>query len=175
MTPSPVPGAAVTQFAVIDALLAGAYESGLRVAEARSSVDIGHGFVDHLGREVVNLNREELACMLVRPPAALDDHDILPFAIVCRFPDVPRVGLGEQDFAGFAESVEGALTSRNLFHAVRFDGVLSEVRVRVTPRQHHPFPRLAEVTSQQFETVARDIRGTVVGFWTPAIYQGIAV
>jgi acetolactate decarboxylase len=47
--------------------------------------------------------------------------------------------------------------------------------VRVTPRQHHPFPRLGEVTSHQVETVARDIRGTMVGFWTPAIYQGIAV
>ena len=47
--------------------------------------------------------------------------------------------------------------------------------MRVTPRQHHPFPRLAEVTSHQVETVARDIGGTVVGFWTPAIYQGIAV
>ena len=31
------------------------------------------------------------------------------------------------------------------------------------------------MTSHQVETVARDIRGTVVGFWTPAIYQGIAV
>ena len=57
----------------------------------------------------------------------MDDDDILPFAIVCRFPEVPRVGLGEQDFAGFAATVEGALTSRNLFHAVRFDGVMSEV------------------------------------------------
>jgi acetolactate decarboxylase len=118
---------------------------------------------------------EAIECTLDGPPAAMDDDDILPFAIVCRFPEVPRVGLGEQDFAGFAASVEGELTSRNLFHAVRFDGVLSEVRVRVTPRQHHPFPRLAEVTSHQVETVARDIRGMVVGFWTPAIYQGIAV
>jgi acetolactate decarboxylase len=39
----------------------------------------------------------------------------------------------------------------------------------------HDKTRLAEVTSHQVETVARDIRGTVVGFWTPAIYQGIAV
>jgi acetolactate decarboxylase len=170
-----MPGAAVTQFAVIDALLAGAYESGLRVAEARSIGDFGLGCVDHLGGEVVIVDGEAIECTLGGPPVAMDDDDILPFAIVCRFPDVPRVGLGEQDFAGFAASVEGALTSRNLFHAVRFDGVLSEVRVRVTPRQHHPFPRLAEVTSHQVETVARDIRGTVVGFWTPAIYQGIAV
>jgi acetolactate decarboxylase len=175
MTPAPVPGAAVTQFAVIDALLAGAYESGLRVAAARSIGDFGLGCVDHLGGEVVIVGGEAIECTLDGPPAAMDDDDILPFAIVCRFPDVPRVGLGEQDFAGFAASVEGLLTSRNLFHAVRFDGVLSEVRVRITPRQHHRFPRLAEVTSHQVETVARDIRGTVVGFWTPAIYQGIAV
>ena len=175
MAPSPVPGAAVTQFAVIDALLAGAYESGLRVAVARSIGDFGLGCVDHLGGEVIIVGGEVIECTLDGPPVAMDDDDILPFAIVCRFPDVPRVGLSEQDFAGFAASVEGALTSRNLFHAVRFDGVLSEVRVRVTPRQHHPFPRLAEVTSHQVETVARDIRGTVVGFWTPAIYQGIAV
>jgi len=165
----------VTQFAVIDALLAGAYESGLRVAEARSIGDFGLGCVDHLGGEVVIVDGEAIECTLDGPPLAMDDDDILPFAIVCRFPEVPRVGLGEQDFAGFTASVEGALTSRNLFQAVRFDGVLSEVRVRVTPRQHHPFPRLAEVTTHQVETVARDIRGTVVGFWTPAIYQGIAV
>ena len=161
----------MTQFATIDALLAGAYESGLRVAEARSIGDFGLGCVDHLGGEVVIVDGEAIECTLDGPPLAMDDDDILPFAIVCRFPEVPRVGLGEQDFAGFAASVEGALTSRNLFHAVRFDGVLSEVRVRVTPRQHHPFPQLAEVTRHQVETVARDIRGTVVGFWTPAIYR----
>ena len=175
MSPSPVPGAAVTQFAVIDALLAGAYESGLRVAEARSFGDFGLGCVDHLGGEVVIVDGEAIECTLDGPPVAMDDDDILPYAIVCRFPHVPRVGLGEQDFEGFTASVEGALTSRNLFHAVRFNGVLSEARVRVTPRQHHPFPRLADVTSHQVETVARHIRGTVVGFWTPAIYQGIAV
>ena len=47
--------------------------------------------------------------------------------------------------------------------------------MRASSGGHHAFPRLAEVTSHQVETVARDIRGTVVGFWTPAIYQGIAV
>ena len=106
MTPSPVPGAAVTQFAVIDALLAGAYESGLRVAEARSIGDFGLGCVDHLGGEVVIVDGETIECTLDGPPVAMEDDDILPFAIVCRFPDVPRIGLGEQDFAGFAASVE---------------------------------------------------------------------
>ncbi len=96
---------AVTQFAVIDALLAGAYESGLRVAEARSIGDFGLGCVDHLGGEVVIVDGEAIECTLDGPPVAMDDDDILPFAIVRRFPDVPRLGLGEQDFEGFAASV----------------------------------------------------------------------
>jgi len=174
-TPIHQTDAAVTQFAVLDALLAGAYESGIRVDEATAIGDFGLGCVDHLGGEVVILDGTAIECTLDGPPVAMGGDDILPFAIVCRFPDVPAADLLERDFAGFAASVEGRLASRNLFHAVRFDGVLSEVRVRVTPRQHHPFPRLADVTSQQVETVARGIRGTVVGFWTPAIYQGIAV
>ena len=165
----------MTQFAVLDALLAGAYESGMRVDEATAIGDFGLGCVDHLGGEVVILDGTAIECTLEGPPVAMAGDEILPFAIVCRFPDVPAADLLERDFAGFAASVEGRLASRNLFHAVRFDGVLSDVRVRVTPRQHHPFPRLADVTSQQVETVARGIRGTVVGFWTPAIYQGIAV
>lgn len=174
-TPTNETDAAVTQFAVLDALLAGAYESGMRVDEATAIGDFGLGCVDHLGGEVVILDGRAIECTLDGPPVAMAGDEVLPFAIVCRFPDVAAVGVGERDFAGFAASVEGMLASRNLFHAVRFDGVLSEVRVRVTPRQHHPFPRLAEVTSHQVETVARGIRGTVVGFWTPAIYQGIAV
>ena len=174
-TPIHQTDAAVTQFAVLDALLAGAYESGIRVDEATAIGDFGLGCVDHLGGEVVILDGTAIECTLDGPPVGMGGDDILPFAIVCRFPDVPAADLLERDFAGFAASVEGRLASRNLFHAVRFDGVLSEVRVRVTPRQHHPFPRLADVTSQQVETVARGIRGTVVGFWTPAIYQGIAV
>ncbi|MGW9182536.1 acetolactate decarboxylase [Agromyces sp. NPDC055661] len=174
-TPIHQTDAAVTQFAVLDALLAGAYESGIRVDEATAIGDFGLGCVDHLGGEVVILDGSAIECTLDGPPVVMGGDEILPFAIVCRFPDMPAADLLERDFAGFAASVEGRLASRNLFHAVRFDGVLSDVRVRVTPRQHHPFPRLADVTSQQVETVARGIRGTVVGFWTPAIYQGIAV
>lgn len=171
----PKSSAALTQFAVLDALLAGAYESGLPVAEARSIGDFGLGCVDHLGGEVVILDGAVIECTLDGPPVAMDDDEILPFAIVCRFPDLVPIGVSEQDLEGFTASVEGALTSRNLFHAVRFDGVLSEVRLRITPRQHHPLPALAEVTSHQVETVRKAVRGTLVGFWTPAIYQGIAV
>ncbi len=40
---------AVTQFAVLDALLAGAYETGMPVADALRAGDVGIGCCDRLG------------------------------------------------------------------------------------------------------------------------------
>ena len=97
----------MTQFAVLDALLAGAYESGIRVAEARSLGDFGLGCVDHLGGEVVIIDGTAIECTLDGPPVAMDDDEVLPFAIVCRFPDVcPESSVARSDLAGFAASVE---------------------------------------------------------------------
>lgn len=173
---APQPGtAAVTQFAVLDALLAGAYESGITVAEVRAFGDFGIGCCDHLGGEVLILDGDVFECTVDAPPDRMTQQQILPFVDVCRFPDVAGESVTDADLVTLTARIESGLTSRNLFHAVRLDGVLRSVRVRVTPRQHHPFRPLAEVTSKQIETVLEDARGTVVGFWAPAIYQGITV
>jgi acetolactate decarboxylase len=166
---------AVTQFAVLDALLAGAYESGIPVESVRGLGDLGIGCCDHLGGEVIILDGEVFECTVGAPPDRMRDAQILPFVDVCRFAPGPAREITGADLAGLTAEVEDALVSRNLFHAVRADGVFARVRVRVTPRQEHPFRPLAEVTSGQIETVLSDVRGTLVGFWAPAIYQGITV
>jgi acetolactate decarboxylase len=167
--------AAVIQFAVLDALLAGAYDSGMPVSTARGLGDFGVGCCDGLGGEVVILDGEVFECTLEEPPTRMTDAETLPFLDVCRFPAVAPHELGRLEYAQLTEQIERSFVSRNLFHAVRVDGVLESVRIRVTPRQRHPFPPLAEVTAQQIETIYDDIAGTLVGFWAPAIYQGITV
>ncbi len=170
-----VPDAAVTQFAVLDALLAGAYESGIPVAEASALGDLGLGCCDHLGGEVVILDGEAFECTPDGLVSRMAGDEILPFAVVCRFGAVASQPIADADLATVSERVERSLVSRNLFHAVRVDGVFASVRVRVTPRQHHPFRPLADVAREQIETVIPDAAGTLVGFWVPAIYQGVSV
>ena len=157
----------MTQFAVLDALLAG--------ADVRELGDFGIGCCDHLGGEVIIIDGDVFECTVDERPDRMSDAQILPFVDVCRFHDVAALPIDHADLTAFTERVEGGLVSRNLFHAVRVDGVFAALRVRVTPRQHHPFRPLAEVTSGQMETVLEDARGTLVGFWAPAIYQGITV
>ncbi len=166
---------AVTQFAVLDALLAGAYESGITVAEVRERGDLGIGCCEHLGGEVIILDGEAYECTLDGPPARMADDDILPFVDVCPAYHRPRSEVASADLDELTRTIEAQLVSRNLFHAVRLDGVLAMLRIRVTRRQQHPYRPLAEVTRDQVETDLVDARGTLVGFWAPSIYQGITV
>jgi acetolactate decarboxylase len=170
-----VADAAVTQYAVLDALLAGAYESGMTVADVRDRGDFGIGCCDHLGGEVVILDGEVFECTVDGPPDRMTADQTLPFVDVCPFGAGAVHPIGDFDLTALTEHVEAALVSRNLFHAVRIDGVFSSLRIRVTPRQSLPLRPLAEVTEDQIESVLEDADGTLVGFWAPAIYQGIAV
>ncbi|MCP2635207.1 acetolactate decarboxylase [Microbacterium sp. HD4P20] len=165
----------VTQFAVLDALLAGAYESGLAVADVRKLGDFGIGCCEHLGGEVVILDGDVFECTVDDRPGRMVDDQVLPFVVACQLPAVSAQPIARADLAAFTDGIEKGLASPNLFHAVRVDGVFAAVRIRVTPRQERPFQPLAEVTSGQIETVVTDTRGTLVGFWTPRIYQGISV
>jgi acetolactate decarboxylase len=166
---------ALTQFAVLDALLAGAYESGMPVGEALGHGNFGVGCCDRLGGEVVIVDGEAFECTVDGPPTPMAADEVLPFADIASFPAAEPTEVQDLDLDAFTVIVEAQLLSRNLFHAVRVDGVMATARIRVTPRQHHPLPPLDEVTRTQVETELVHRGGTLVGFWAPAIYQGIAV
>lgn len=165
----------VTQFAVLDALLAGAYASGISVGDVLEVGDFGIGCVEHLGGEVVILDGDVYECTVDGPPTRMVSDEVLPFVNACRFHAGAPRRISRCDLTAFTECVEDGLVSRNLFHAVRVDGRFSSVRVRATPRQEFPLRPLADVASGQIETVISDARGTLAGFWAPAIYQGITV
>lgn len=166
---------AVTQYAVLDALLAGAYTSGIPTADVRGLGDFGIGCCDGLGGEVVLLDGDLVECTDEASPRAMTDSETLPFLDVCTFPDTSSEPVGASDVAELTAMIEERLVSRNLFHAVRIDGVVAAVRIRVPRRRRAPFASLADATRDQVETVLEERSGTLVGFWAPAIYQGIAV
>jgi acetolactate decarboxylase len=171
----PLTDAALTQFAVLDALLAGAYESGLPASRVGDLGDFGIGCCDALGGEVVILDGEVWECTVGEAPNVMTDGETLPFAVVSEAPAGPPTPVADQGMDGLVAAIEDQLLSRNLFHSVRIDGRFDAVRVRVTPRESRPFRPLTEVVKGQVETERQDVAGTLVGVWSPAIYQGITV
>ncbi|MEV8239375.1 acetolactate decarboxylase [Microbacterium testaceum] len=165
----------VTQFAALDALLGGLYSTGITVGDARALGDTGIGCCERFGGEVIVLDGEFFACTTDGPPRRMSDDETMPFLDMCSFGKPLSRAVRDLDGPALAAEIDGVLVSRNLFHAIRLDGVVARVRTRLTPREQPPFRRLAEVTAEQIETVSHDVRGTVVGFWMPGLYQGITV
>lgn len=172
---TPVHSGAVTQFAVLDALLAGVYSAGIPVDEVHRLGDFGVGCCEGLGGEVVIVDGVAFECTVDGPPRPMDSTERLPFVDVCRFGTGGGERVSALDLDTLTAAVEHRLVSRNLFHAVRLDGVMGRVRTRVTRPQEERHRPLAEVAADQVETVTVDRAGVIVGFWMPRIYQGISV
>lgn len=170
-----IASSAVTQFAVLDALLGGVYSAGIPVPDVLALGDTGIGCCEGLGGEVVILDGVAFECTVENPPRRMDAGESLPFVDVSVLDESRGSAVADLDLAGLERAVEDRLASRNLFHAVRVDGVMARVRTRVTTKQEPPFRPLAEVAAEQIETETEECAGSLVGFWMPRIYQGISV
>jgi acetolactate decarboxylase len=172
---TPLSPGAVSQFAVLDALLGGVYSQGIAARDVRALGDTGIGCCEGLGGEVILIDGELLECTADGPPRRMDDDEVLPFANVCTVGPSSTVPAVRGDLAALGALVEQRLRRRNLFHAVRWDGTVDRIRTRVTRRQSPPLRPLADVAAEQIETDTVAVEGSLVGFWMPRIYQGITV
>jgi acetolactate decarboxylase len=172
----PVARHLVWQTSSIDALLDGAYEGDLTIGELAAHGDLGIGTVQHLDGEMVVVDGE---CFTVKADGSVQREapsTRTPFAVVCRFtPDPPTRLEGPVDLAGLTARIDAEAGADAPVVAVRFDGLLRDVHVRSVPRQHTPYPPLAEVTARQVEWTLPEIRGSVIGFRFPDYAQGIDV
>jgi acetolactate decarboxylase len=162
------------QTSTVQALLAGAFDGDVTLAEVLEHGDLGLGTLNGLDGELIVLDGEawkaELDCTLVRPDAASKT----PYAVVVAFSPGARVTLsgpfGEADLqAHLGEHVSQTVRPT----AIRIDGRFEEVHVRSVPRQTPPYRPLAEVIAQQQISVLRDVSGTMMGFCFPDALDGI--
>ncbi len=162
------------QTSTVQALLGGAYDGDVTLAEILEHGDLGLGTLDGLDGELIVLDgqawKAQLDCTLVRPAPSSKT----PYAVVVPFSPGEAVALrgpfGEDQLEA---RLAGALSSARRPTAVRIDGRFAEVHVRSVPRQRRPYRPLAEVVAQQHISVLRDVAGTMMGFCFPDALDGI--
>ncbi len=62
----------------------------------------------------------------------------------------------------------------NLFLAVKITGLFKNMHIRIMPKQEKPYRRLAKISESQPEFQQSNVQGTLVGFFTPELFQGVA-
>ncbi|MDU6523136.1 acetolactate decarboxylase [Enterococcus devriesei] len=103
----------------------------------------------------------------------LAGDELTPYAAVTTFQTDEDFSLAELSDKAVKDRILEKI-SHNLFSAVKISGTFKHMHVRVAPKQKKPYPRFVEIARHQPEFSADEISGTIVGFFTPNLFQGAA-
>jgi len=162
------------QTSTVQALLAGAFDGDVTLAELLEHGDLGLGTLNGLDGELIVLDGQ---AWKANPDATLTRPDVscrTPYAVVVEFtPGAPVSLLGPFREADLERRLSARVGGPQRPTAIRIDGRFEAVRVRSVPKQAPPYPRLPEVIAQQVVTDLVGVSGTMVGFRFPDALDGI--
>jgi len=162
------------QASTVEALLGGAFDGDLTLAELLEHGDLGLGTLNGLDGELIVVDgetwRADLDCRLAVP----DRSTLTPYAVVVPFsasaPIALRGPLVESELEARLLDVLGPPAGPV---AVRIDGTFDAVRLRSVPRQERPYPPLAQAIAHQHVRDLVNVSGSLVGFCFPDALDGI--
>jgi acetolactate decarboxylase len=161
------------QVSTLDALLAGVYDRAISVGELRQHGDTGLGCFEALDGEMVVLDGKAYQVRADGSVHRRGDSAGSPFAAVTFLDHDSEVRVDQPlDLKGLSALAEGRLPGRNLFCVLRLDGEFSYVKTRSVPRQHKPYPKLADVAAKQPTFEFEHVTGTLVGLYCPYFVAG---
>ncbi|MFN8593060.1 MAG: acetolactate decarboxylase [Thermomicrobiales bacterium] len=156
------------QVSTVTALVEGVSGGVVSIGELKLRGDFGLGTFDGLDGEMVAFDG---AFWQVRGDGvvrAASDEMLAPFAVVTEF-QCERAFILERvaSLDDLAAQLDQKRQTDNLFYAVRIDGVFDAMTTRSVTRTAPGTP-LIEAAAGQTESDLAAVRGTLVGFWTPA-------
>lgn len=170
----------------------GVASKGLAIGELLANGDHGLGTFRHMVGEMIILDGQvyqmksdgSVSSVSPVPPSspsssADDNKCITPFAMITRFSPTVTARAALHSKQELFDLVTRLLPgTRNNYLALRLDGLFKDVKVRTVGGQTEPKQGLAELGRDQTSHVFSDqegIRGTVIGFRSPAFMQGVSV
>lgn len=157
----------IFQVSTVGALVEGVYEGAVRIGTLREHGDFGLGTFEGLDGELVALEGDFFR---IRTDGALHrvgDDVLSPYAMVTHFtPDRVVTVPGCADFDALCLALDQLRDSTNHFFAFRLDGNFGSMHVRAACKVPEG-TSLVAATAQQREWMLDELRGTVVGFWSP--------
>ncbi|MCY8931721.1 acetolactate decarboxylase [Bacillus atrophaeus] len=166
----------VYQVSTMTSLLDGVYDGDFEMADIPKYGDFGIGTFNQLDGELIGFDGEFYRLRSDGKATPVQDGDRSPFCSFTFFkPDITHKIDAKMTREEFEEEIISLLPSKNLFYAIRLDGVFKKVKTRTVELQEKPYVPMVEAVKTQPVFNFDNIRGTIAGFWTPGYANGIAV
>ena len=144
--------------------------------ELENHGDFGLGTFDGLDGEMIALEGRFYQIKADGKAYPVDGSMETPFAVVTFFePDKAVSSNKISDYEQLKQHVDSMLPDRDIFYAIKIEGVFEYIKARSVPAQSKPYPPLDEALKGQTIFEFHDVAGTLVGFWCPAYVDEINV
>lgn len=155
------------QVSTATALVQGVYQGCVKVGTIKSHGDFGLGTYDALDGEGLMLDGHVYQALgdgsVVEPP----DNATAPFWVSAEFQADRSATIDSvNSWDDLCAQIDKLRNSANLFAAIRIDGVFDEIHYRVACKSA-PGTDLVTATSHQAEFRLQNLKGTLLGFWSP--------
>lgn len=175
-------GPALYAYSTIDALLSGAYDGELTMAQLTSKGDIGLGTFNQLDGEMLLLGGVPYHFRADGSVTVATPGDKTPLAYVMPFRPATQFAMQASSdttppatLPAIEAWMDERLTNKNVFYAVEINGDFKGMTTRAIAAQVRPYKPLAELVKTQvlFPRVA--VSGSMVGIRSPAFSKGVSV
>jgi acetolactate decarboxylase len=157
------------------ALVEGVYKGAVRVSRLLEHGDFGVGTFVDLDGEMAVLDGVCYQISANGTVAQVDGDRLIPYAVVTQFSAAFRADHQEiPDFCGLAAACDKLRDSNNVFYAFRVSGTFHTMKTRVMkPVSEGTTLKMAASVQQEFRF--DELRGTLVGLWSPAFAGSFSV
>ncbi|MDT3960762.1 acetolactate decarboxylase [Staphylococcus kloosii] len=163
------------QHGTLGTLMAGMLDGTAKINDILQHGDLGIGTLTGSDGEVIIVDGKAFHANEHNEFRELKGNEMTPFATVTPFDadlqfDVHVIS----DQEAVLNEILHQVNSENIFIAVKITGKFEMMHVRMMPKQDKPYTRLIESAKRQPEYTKEQIYGTVVGFFSPQLFHGIA-
>ena len=151
------------QHGTLGALMAGLMDGTETIAHILEKGTLGLGTLHGLDGEVIFLDG---VAYQGRSDGSVAQLDVTPDTSF----SVSKTADGQQ----LKKDILVREAGENLFLAVKITGLFKNMHIRIMPKQEKPYRRLAKISESQPEFQQSNVQGTLVGFFTPELFQGVA-
>ncbi|MFC6277900.1 acetolactate decarboxylase [Streptococcus moroccensis] len=166
------------QYNTLGALMAGLYGGTLTIQELLEHGDLGIGTLDSIDGELIVLDGKAY-----QAKGSGDEPEVVEVAPDVKVPYAAVLFhmaevVFRQRFEMTSEELEKRIESyydgENLFRSIKIMGEFAHMHVRMIPKSSSNI-KFSEVATHQPEYKRDNIKGTIVGIWTPEMFHGVSV
>ncbi len=160
------------QVSTYSELSKGSFSGFERAGQLMKQADFGIGTFDGIEGEMILLDRKMYQVMAPQDIVTPAEDIMIPYMTATMFDaDIYKSEYTVANLEALKKELDGLILHKDSYYAIKLDGTFKKIKLRSVPKQSQPYPTLEEVIKKQIIGDYQNIKGTLVGFWSPE-YSG---